>query len=287
MEFLKTLELVALSKAARSSQGGDLILKSSLASTKKICAKYSIPFINVDVTIPYVERRTLLDKIARDHGLTSILDMDTIGKKTRTERAETNTNEKYAAKSPNDGYVLIKSQVNVLRHINNPNWTCIRVNHNEINLDSIQRVIVVENLQAFDQILQSTNEINDLDLVLYRGNGVSVKSVTEFLTKLEGTNIQVIAWCDFDPEGIKIAATMPAVSQLIVPKLAEPELMEELGKINQPDLFLKQYRVISFVEKIQKQCGSEELSHLLKRKLAISQEHQIAHKLKLHVINLK
>jgi len=122
---------------------------------------------------------------------------------------------------------------------------------------------------------------------LYRGDGVSVKSVKEFLLKLLDTHVDVIAWCDFDPDGIKIAATMPAVSKLIVPKLSELEFIGQLGKINQPDLFLKQHRVISFVEKTQKHCGSEELSHLLKRKLAITQEHQIAHKLQLHVINLK
>jgi hypothetical protein len=274
MEFLNTSELIALSKVARTTHGSNLLLKSSLVSTKKICAKYAIPFFGADVIIPYAERRTLLDKIAKDHGLTSILDTGSIGKKTSTERAATNPNEKYAAKSPNDGYVLIKVFASEFLCIDNPNWTCIRVKYNEINLDTIQRVIVVENLQAFDQILQSTIELENSDLVLYRGDGVSVKSVKEFLVQLVDTHVDVIAWCDFDPEGIKIAVTMPAVSQLVVPKLAEFELLEleliDLGKINQPDLFLKQHRVISFVEKIQQKSGSEDINSLLKQKLAIS-----------------
>lgn len=81
-------------------------------------------------------------------------------------------------------------------------------------------VIVVENQQAFDfiQLAQIPAELRSA-WVVYRGHSISSRAVIDFLMGAPAAT-RIIAFCDYDPDGLAIALTTTGATELLLPELS-------------------------------------------------------------------
>ena len=141
----------------------------------------------------------------------------------RIEAAPHALDEKQAGLRPNEGYVLAKGALPApLPDL--PAGCALRVSLDQLDVAAIGIVLVVENLDCFDQVHRFAlpEQLRDA-LVIYRGHSASTGGNRQLLQRLPAA-IPVVVFADYDPAGLVIAATLPHASHLLVPQLT-PELL--------------------------------------------------------------
>lgn len=143
----------------------------------------------------------------------------------RIQAASQAIDEKLAPQRPDDGFVLAKGVVPLpTAPYGLPADCALRVPIEQLEVATIARVLVVENLDCFDQIHRfALPDGLDTSLVLYRGHGATTRGTQQLLQRLPAS-VQVTVFADFDPAGLAIAATLAGASQLLIPQLT-PNLL--------------------------------------------------------------
>lgn len=141
----------------------------------------------------------------------------------RIQAAAQAIDEKLAPQRPDDGFVLAKGALPApLPAL--PSSCALRVALDQLDVAAIGSVLVVENLDCFDQLHRFALPARLRDaLVLYRGHGAATRGTRQLLQRLPAA-IPVVVFADYDPAGLVIAATLPQASHLLVPQLT-PELL--------------------------------------------------------------
>lgn len=141
----------------------------------------------------------------------------------RIQAAAQAIDEKLAPQRPDDGFVLAKGALPAPL----PALTsscALRVALDQLDVAAIGSVLVVENLDCFDQVHRFALPARLRDaLVLYRGHGAATRGTRQLLQRLPAV-IPVVVFADYDPAGLVIAAALPQASHLLVPQLT-PELL--------------------------------------------------------------
>ncbi|NEX23605.1 hypothetical protein G3480_25580 [Thiorhodococcus mannitoliphagus] len=138
----------------------------------------------------------------------------------RRQVAASAIDEKIARERPNDGYVLVKGRLPPpLPSL--PHELSLRVPLIALSLDGISQVVVVENLDSFDDwhAFAAPAELAD-SLVLYRGHGGLARGTRQLLSILP-EHIPITVFTDWDPAGLRIAHTLPRADALLLPDLDE------------------------------------------------------------------
>ncbi|SIQ21150.1 DUF7281 domain-containing protein [Pseudomonas flexibilis] len=141
----------------------------------------------------------------------------------RIQAAAQAIDEKLAPQRPDDGFVLAKGALPApLPAL--PSSCALRVALDQLDVVAIGSVLVVENLDCFDQLHRFALPARLRDaLVLYRGHGAATRGTRQLLQRLPAA-IPVVVFADYDPAGLVIAAALPQASHLLVPQLT-PELL--------------------------------------------------------------
>ncbi|MBD7977476.1 DUF7281 domain-containing protein [Serpens gallinarum] len=141
----------------------------------------------------------------------------------RIQAATQAIDEKLAPQRPDDGFVLAKGTLPApLPDV--PDSCALRIALDQLDIEAITCVLVVENLDCFDQIHRFALPDNLHDaLVLYRGHGAATRGTRQLLQRLPSA-VPVVVFPDYDPAGLVIAATLPHANHLLVPQLT-PELL--------------------------------------------------------------
>lgn len=143
---------------------------------------------------------------------------EALGELDRIQAAPYSIDEKQAGRRPDDRYVLIKGALpNTLPAL--PDELALRVPLEHLDPDAIAQVVLVENLDCFDQIHRfSLPEEWHNALLLYRGHGRLARGTSQLLGILP-TSVPICVFPDYDPAGLEIATTLPQASHLLVPQL--------------------------------------------------------------------
>jgi hypothetical protein len=164
--------------------------------------------------------------------------------------AKNTGNEKLGSDNPGRHHILLNSpcgflSVNGLK-IPLTSGSSYRCDWRQLDLNTVRKVIVVENLQAFDYIQMASlpATLNDA-WVLYRGHDVSAKATLDLLNALSD-NCQIIGFADYDPAGFKILLTTLRLSHCLLPKLSADLFKKALGTQHR---FQAQQTAINYVEK--------------------------------------
>ncbi len=138
----------------------------------------------------------------------------------RRQVAASAIDEKIAGERPDDRHVLVKGQLPAPLPSLTPELS-LRVPLTALRLDAISQVVVVENLDSFDDwhAFAAPTELAD-SLVLYRGHGGLARGTRQLLTILP-EQIRVTVFPDWDPAGLRIAHTLPRADALLLPDLDE------------------------------------------------------------------
>ncbi len=234
------------------------------------------------------QKHQLQTQLYQDHGK-AIWGVD-VTNKSRLDVAKIHANEKLAGVGPDAQFVLIKSRSGNLSELLSsgmqtvlPLGTSLRCSLSELLIKNIECLIVVENLAAFDAIHTAMlpEQLNSA-LFVYRGHDRLAKGCQSLLNLVheQSPNTPLIAFCDYDPDGLKIALTLPHVSQFIYPELNS----QQGGELNTVEDYLHQSSAMHYLQKHHNQPGCVIASHISKLradKLSIKQEHMLAHKLPL------
>ncbi|RKT42843.1 DUF7281 domain-containing protein [Thiocapsa rosea] len=161
----------------------------------------------------------------------------------RREVAAAAIDEKIARERPDDRYVLVKGCVpEPLPPLGSD--LSLRVPISGLNPDAIGQVVVIENLDSFDDwyAFRSPPELADA-LVIYRGHGGLARGTRNLLSVLP-ESVTVTVFPDWDPAGLLIARTLPRADALLVPVLNETLLAK-----GSPEHFAGQYREARYLDK--------------------------------------
>ncbi|WPL17448.1 hypothetical protein Thiowin_02462 [Thiorhodovibrio winogradskyi] len=136
----------------------------------------------------------------------------------RRQVAASAIDEKIARERPNDRYVLVKGQLPASLPRLTPEMS-LRIPLTALHRDAISQVVVVENLDSFDDwhAFTAPAELAD-SLVLYRGHGGLAHGACQLLSILP-EQISVAVFPDWDPAGLRIAHTLPRADALLLPEL--------------------------------------------------------------------
>lgn len=211
----------------------------------------------------------------------------------RLEVAKSISNEKLFSENPNRHYVLLNSP-NGLLTLNGfeiplllgSSYRCDwRTLQSEFN--SVEKIIVVENLQAFDHIQMAQLPIELKSAwIIYRGHNESNRAVIDLLNKLPKT-CEIIGFTDYDPAGISILLT--SISKIKITSCLLPELSEDLFKqgIGTEPIFQKQQQIIDrFSQRELPKIINDYWQALLKHRVCLSQELLLSQNRLLHQISL-
>lgn len=166
------------------------------------------------------ERELLREEAKRQFGWDLIKPPPAEG---RIQAAAQAIDEKLAPQRPDDAYVLAKGRLPApLPAL--PAGCALRVALDQLDMTAIGSVLVVENLDCFDQIHRyPLPEMLGEALVLYRGHGATTRGTRRLLQSVPAA-IPVVLFPDYDPAGLVIATAMPHASHLLVPQFT-PELL--------------------------------------------------------------
>ena len=168
--------------------------------------------------------------------------LDGVPQGNRREVAANAIDEKIAAERPDDRYVLVKGRMpEPLPPL--ASELSLRVPISSLNPDAIVQVVVIENLDSFDDwhAFRSPAELMDA-LVLYRGHGGLARGTRNLLSVLP-EQICVTVFPDWDPAGLLIAQTLPRADALLV-----PERSEKLLAKGSRGHFVRQYRETRYLD---------------------------------------
>ncbi|MFL9813107.1 hypothetical protein D7241_07625 [Stutzerimonas sp. VN223-3] len=189
---------------------------------------------------------------------------------TRLEVAAQSIDEKIARQRPDDGYVLIKGRLPCPLPTLSPELS-LRVPLASLNLAAITQVLVIENLDSFDdwQQYRAPSELND-SLVLYRGHGGWARGTRRLLASL-ATTARVFVFPDYDPAGLFIAATLPRADALLI-----PHLDETLIRKGSREHSGRQYRATRYLDRSELGNWQDVWEEMKERSVSIKQQHMLA-----------
>lgn len=193
------------------------------------------------------------------------------GDKTRIETAETSAFEKFAGKAPRSGRVLIRSTTGSLA-INGLTLPMIDDGCLDIHVRSILSIehdclIVVENFEAvtgLEKLVMNGFPYRD-PLIVYRGDAINPGNGAIEMAK--NTALPVIAFSDFDPQGLNIALSTPNVRGALLPA--------SYDRLNRPDLFLTQRGLLGPINKYPVSWRPA-IAAMLDQRQTLTQENMIA-----------
>ncbi|HYQ37528.1 MAG TPA: hypothetical protein VER09_01165 [Pseudomonas sp.] len=178
--------------------------------------------------------------------------------------------EKLAPQRPDAGYVLVKGALPAPLPQLAPELS-LRVPLSSLELTAIEQVLVIENLDCFDNCHQyRLPEAAGRSLVVYRGHDAQAKGMLQLLSSLPPTT-PIVCFPDYDPAGLGIALALPRCDALLVPELT-PALLAKGSR----DDFLEQYRSIRHLEGRELDGWQAVWEEMLGQQLSIKQQHMLA-----------
>lgn len=191
---------------------------------------------------------------------------------TRIQTALHIPEEKYAGRKPRAGLVLLRGAHGKV-YLNGAESQLIADANLEVPVANIQSVehdcmLAVENFEAFRAFeqLQIRNFPFQNPLIVYRGDTINFPDAAKNL--LARAVIPVVAFADFDPQGLNIAAAIPKCVGAIFPA--------DLEGLNRNDLFAKQRILLGPLEKYPVPWH-DLIQYMLAVRHCMTQEHMFAH----------
>jgi hypothetical protein len=178
--------------------------------------------------------------------------------------------EKNARQRPDDGYVLVKGTLPAPLLSLSPELSQ-RVPVSRLDLDAIKQIVVIENLDSFDdwQYYAAPVELAD-SLLLYRGHGGLARGTRRLLASLPAAT-HVIVFPDYDPAGLSIAIGLPRADALLVPALDEQLLAK-----GSREHFARQSRQASHLDASQLDGWQAVWTAMKEQQVSIKQQHMLA-----------
>ncbi len=188
----------------------------------------------------------------------------------RRQVAASAIDEKIARERPNDRHVLVKGQLPAPL----PSLTLalsLRVPLTALSLDAISQVVLVENLDSFDDwhAFITPAELAD-SLVLYRGHGGLARGTRQLLTILP-EHIPVTVFTDWDPAGLRIAHTLPRADTLLL-----PDLDEQLLAKGSREHFARQHQAAQYLDNAALGGWGSVWEAMKRERVSIKQQHMLA-----------
>jgi hypothetical protein len=193
--------------------------------------------------------------------------------------------DKLADVNPNDNFVLATAYHGKLRvfgrDVDLPQGTSLRLPLTGIDKASYKSLIVVENLDIFDNwyVAKIPPELHEA-LVLYRGHDSVAKGLKALLESIEDS-IEVMMCPDLDPKGLESCFTTPNINGILAPNLED--IQTQLSQYSQMQKFIDQQNSVSYLMKQQWRAWQSLISHVIENNLAIMQQAILARKLPLVV----
>ncbi|MBA1279486.1 DUF7281 domain-containing protein [Stutzerimonas stutzeri] len=187
----------------------------------------------------------------------------------RTEIARQSRDDKRGAERPGDNFVLVKGNLPApLPQL--PAELSLRVPLDRLALAQVRNLVLVENLDSFDQWQEYRipETLNDA-LVLYRGHGGLARGARKLIAQLP-ESVCLHVFPDFDPAGLVIAVSMSARGLLI------PALGDKLMEKSHRDHFERQYRQSKHLDELELGCWRPVWQAMREQRLSIKQQHMLA-----------
>jgi hypothetical protein len=178
-----------------------------------------------------------LRQILSSEGIDPSTSTDAWDGKTRTEALALGNNEKLANDPVKRRRLAVKAlSPSASINIGNgpmrlPAFCHLDVDYNEIQIDSHDVIIVVENWECFDRIHLAIRQLyfpGENPLVVWRGD-TSATRADAMLVWLSLLKQPVAAFVDYDPAGLVIAGSLPRLTHLVAPELGELEKLLDKG----------------------------------------------------------
>ena len=188
----------------------------------------------------------------------------------RREVAAEAIDEKIARDRPDDRHVLIKGRLpDPLQSL--ASELSLRVPISGLNPDTIVQVVVIENLDSFDDwyAFRAPPELADA-LVLYRGHGGLARGTRNLLSVLP-ESVTVTVFPDWDPAGLLIALTLPRADALLVPTLTDALLAK-----GSPEHFAGQYREARHLDSADLGGWQAVWGAMKEARISLKQQHMLA-----------
>lgn len=197
---------------------------------------------------------------------------------TRLEVAAQAIDEKTARQRPDDGYVLVKGTLPAPLPLLNPELS-LRVPLDSLDLATIAQVLVIENLDSFDdwQHYDAPIELTG-SLLLYRGHGGLARGARRLLASLP-EHVPVCVFPDYDPAGLSIAIGLPRADALLV-----PELDKQLLAKGSREHFARQSRQASHLDGSQLSGWQAVWTAMKEQQVSIKQQHMLALGVRLRIV---
>lgn len=178
--------------------------------------------------------------------------------------------EKQAPQRPDDGFVLVKGRLPAPLPVLTAGLS-LRVPLAELALSAIGQVLVIENLDSFDQWqdYRAPPGLED-SLVLYRGHAGLARGARRLLAALP-TSVPVTVFPDYDPAGLAIALSLPRADALLLPTL-DPALLA-LGSAAH---FQRQYRACQTLDGAELGGWAAAWATLKHHGVSLKQQHMLA-----------
>ena len=213
------------------------------------------------------ERELLREEAKRQFGWNLI---EPLPAEDRIQAAAQAIDEKLAPQRPDDGFVLAKGMLpSPLPAL--PAGCALRVALQQLDVASIASVLVIENLDCFDQIHRfALPDGLHASLMLYRGHGGATRGTRQLLQRLPAT-VPIVVFPDYDPAGLAIAATLPHASHVLVPGLT-PELLIKGSR----EHFHKQHLQAKHLDSCELGAWQTVWTEMKQMGVSIKQQHMLA-----------
>lgn len=188
----------------------------------------------------------------------------------RREAAANAIDEKIAPERPDAGHVLLKGRLPQPLPVLAPELS-LRAPLASLHQDGITQVVVVENLDSFDDwhAFAIPGELADA-LVLYRGHDGLARGARRLLAALPA-EIPITVFPDWDPAGLRIALTLPRAEALLV-----PELTEDLIAKGSRDHFARQHQASVHLDRADLLGWRDVWLAMKAQGVSIKQQHMLA-----------
>jgi len=178
--------------------------------------------------------------------------------------------EKIAPERPDARFVLLKGRLPPPLPELAPELS-LRVPLDSIDPNGITQILVIENLDSFDDwhAFVRPTELADA-LVLYRGHGGLARGTRRLLAGLS-PHIPISVFPDWDPAGLFIAQTLPRADALLV-----PDLDQALLKKGSRAHFNRQHRAAAHLDRADLHDWSRLWETMKTHGVSIKQQHMLA-----------
>lgn len=214
------------------------------------------------------ETRRLLQRLARNEwGFDPLAG---VPDGSRREMAARAVDEKIARRRPDDDFVLVKGTLPApLPSLDR--GLSLRVALQRLDASAIARVLLIENLDSFDdwEDYPAPPELAD-SLILYRGHRGLARGARQLLERLPQTT-PVVVFPDYDPAGLAIAASLPRTGALLL-----PELNEALLAAGSREHFDRQFRQAAQLDSLELGGWQSIWGEMQRHRVSIKQQHMLA-----------